>query len=528
MNKIQRALISVYDKTGVAAFAKALDEMRIEIISTGGTAELLRKEGIAVRDVSDVTKFPEMLSGRVKTLHPALHAGLLALRDDSKHLATLAEHNIKPIDLVVVNLYPFWDAVKNKADEREIIEMIDIGGPSMLRSAAKNFRFVASVPDPADYARVLEELKKNDRVLSDATRRELAAKVFRLTSAYDGLIQDYFSNPLASSGRSGAHFPQTLKLDFEKSGDLRYGENPHQAAALYREAGRADGVLGARKLNGKELSFNNILDLDAAWEIVRSFPPKADPPLAGDQVACAIIKHTNPCGFALGKDPQEAFKKAYACDPLSAFGGIIGFNDVVDAKTAAQILKSGFMECVIAVDFDKQALEALKEKKNLRLLAAGRSKSAPSPDFKKVTGGLLLQDSDTREIAPADLKCVTKTAPSKSETADLLFAFKVCRFVKSNAIVVAKAGATLGLGMGLTSRVDSCDTAFRKAGKRAKGAVLASDGFFPKPDSIQLAKKHGIRAIIQPGGSIQDEAVVAAADKAGIRMVFTGVRHFRH
>lgn len=519
MTKIRRALISVYDKTGLAPFAKALDGMGIEIISTGGTAELLRKEGVAVKDVSEVTKFPEMLSGRVKTLHPALHAGLLALRDDSKHLSTLAEHNIKPIDLVVVNLYPFWDAVKNKADEREIIEMIDIGGPSMLRSAAKNFRFVASVSDPADYARVLEELKKNDKVLSDATRRALAAKVFQLTSYYDGLILSYFSN---GGLKTEAHFPEALKLDFEKTGQLRYGENPHQAAALYREKGCLDGVLGARKLHGKELSFNNILDLDAAWEIVRAFPP-----LAGKH-ACAIIKHTNPCGFALGKDARDAFKKAYACDPLSAFGGIIGFNGVVDAKTARAILKSGFMECVIAESFDKEALETLGEKKNLRLLTASCSKNAPSRDFKKVTGGLLLQDADTKEVSASDLKSVTKIAPAKGERADLLFAFKVCRFVKSNAIVIAKGAATLGLGMGQTSRVDSCETALRKAGKRAKGAVLASDGFFPKPDSITLAKKYGIRAIIQPGGSIQDEAVIAAADKAGIRMVFTGVRHFRH
>ncbi len=523
MNKVRRALISVYDKTGVVPFAKALDAMGIEIISTGGTAQLLAKEGIQVKEVSEVTKFPEMLSGRVKTLHPALHAGLLALRDDSQHLKTLAEHNIKPIDLVVVNLYPFWDAVRAKSDEREIIEMIDIGGPSMLRSAAKNFRFVASVCDPADYPRILEELKKNDKALSDATRRELAGKVFRLTSSYDGLIQNYFSN---GTSKTESHFPGTLRLEFEKSADLRYGENPHQVAALYREKGHTDGpstgsgqgVLGARKLHGKELSFNNILDLDAAWEIVSAF----------EEPACAIIKHTNPCGFALGKDAQDAFKKAYACDPLSAFGGIISFNGEVNAKTAAEILRSGFIECIIAESFDKKALEVLKEKKNLRLLAASASRNAASPDFKKVTGGLLLQDADTKMVSAADLKCVTKLPPKKSEIADLLFAFKVCRFVKSNAIVIAKGGATLGLGMGQTSRVDSCQSAFRRAGKRAKGAVLASDGFFPKPDSIQLAKKAGICAIIQPGGSIQDEAVIAAANKAGIRMVFTGVRHFRH
>jgi phosphoribosylaminoimidazolecarboxamide formyltransferase/IMP cyclohydrolase len=456
-----------------------------------------------------------MLSGRVKTLHPTLHAGLLALRDDSQHLATLAEHNIKPIDLVVVNLYPFWDAVRAKTEEREILEMIDIGGPSMLRSAAKNFRFVASVSDPADYPRILEELKKNDKALSDATRRALAAKAFQLTSSYDGLIQNYLSNGQAASG---SRFPDALHFEFEKVSDLRYGENPHQAGALYREKGRSDGVIGARKLHGKELSFNNILDLDAAWQLVSAF----------DTTACAIVKHTNPCGFALGKSAQEAFKKAYACDPLSAFGGILGFNAPVDAKAAAEILKSGFVECVIAEGFDKQALEALKTKKNLRLLAVSRSKQAPSLDFKKVTGGLLLQAPDAKEESAKELKCVTKTPLKKSDIADLLFAFKICRFVKSNAIVVAKGGTTLGLGMGQTSRVDSCESALKRAGKRAKGAVLASDGFFPKPDSIALAKKYGISAIIQPGGSVQDEAVITACNKARIAMVFTGTRHFRH
>ena len=516
MTKIRRALISVYDKTGVVPFAKALDAMGVEIISIGGTAELFRKEGIAVKDVSDVTKFPEMLSGRVKTLHPALHGGLLALRDDSEHMKTLAEHNIKPIDLLVVNLYPFWDAVKNKTDEREIIEMIDIGGPSMLRSAAKNFRFVASVSDPADYPRIVQELQKGGKALSDETRRELAGKVFRLTAYYDGLIQDYFCN--GASKKEKETLPDAMRLEFEKVTGLRYGENPHQAAALYREKGVSAGIIAAKKLHGKELSFNNILDLDAAWQLTRAFK----------EPACAIIKHTNPCGFALGKDGRDAFKKAYACDPLSAFGGIISFNGAVDARTAEEILKSGFMECVIAESFDKAALTALQTKKNLRLLALPRAKSASSLDFKKVEGGLLVQDADAKEVSAEELKCVTKAKPKKGEIADLLFAFKVCKFVKSNAIVIAKSGATLGLGMGQTSRVDSCETAFRRASKRTKGAVLASDGFFPKPDSIALAKKHGITAIIQPGGSIQDESVIAACDKAKIAMVFTGVRHFKH
>ena len=516
MNRIKRALISVYDKTGLLPLAKALASLGIEIISTGGTAQLLKKEGVPVKEVSEITKFPEMLSGRVKTLHPNLHAGLLALRDNPEHLETLAEHNIKPIDLVVVNLYPFWDAVKSKTDEREIIEMIDIGGPSMLRSAAKNFRFVASVSDPADYPRVVEELKKNNGHLNDGTRRELAAKVFRLTARYDGLIQNYLSNGKTSS--AAEIFPDKLTLDFEKAQDLRYGENPHQRGALYREKSDGHGVVKAEKLHGKELSFNNILDLDAAWEMVNAF----------QEPACGIIKHMNPCGFAVGRDAASAFRSAHACDPLSAFGGIIGFNGKVDAKTAKLILDSGFVECVIARGFDGAALDLLKSKKNLRVLSAPGAGPGMRYDFKKVGGGLLLQETDAKDPSAQDLKCVTKLKPKKNEVADLLFAFKVCRYVKSNAIVIAKGGATLGLGMGQPSRVDSCHTAFRKAAKRAKGAVLASDGFFPKADSIALAKKYGIRSIIQPGGSVQDPEVIAACDKAKISMLFTGIRHFRH
>lgn len=515
MNRIRRALISVYDKTGVLPLAKALDSLGIEIISTGGTAQLLKKEGLPVKEVSEITKFPEMLSGRVKTLHPNLHAGLLALRDNPQHVETLAEHNIKPIDLVIVNLYPFWDVVEAKSDEREIIEMIDIGGPSMLRSAAKNFRFVASVSDPADYPRVMEELKKNDGRLSDATRRELAVKVFRLTARYDGLIQNYLSNGKSSPAEI---FPEKLTLDFEKVQDLRYGENPHQRGALYRKKNDASGVVGAKKLNGKDLSFNNILDLNAAWEMTNAF----------NKPACAIMKHTNPCGFAVAKNPAECFRRAFNCDPLSAFGGVIGFNTRVDAKTAKLILNSGFVECVIAESFDRQALDLLRLKKNLRVLSAAGSGLDPRYDFKKVSGGLLLQETDAKDASTADLKCVTKLSPKKNEVSDLLFAFRVCRYVKSNAIVIAKGGATLGLGMGQPSRVDSCFSAFRKATKKAKGAVLASDGFFPKPDSIVLAKKYGIRAIIQPGGSVQDSEVIAACNRAKISMVFTGIRHFRH
>jgi len=515
MTQIKRALISVYDKTGIVPFAKGLHALGVEIISTGGTAALLKKEGIPVTEVSSVTKFPEMLDGRVKTLHPAIHAGLLSLRDDAKHRATLQKHKIRPIDLLAVNLYPFWDAVRTKTDEREIIEMIDIGGPAMLRSAAKNHRFVAAVSDTKDYAPVLEELRKNGGSLSEATLKHLALKVFKLTSYYDGLICRYFE----SKSLPKRVLPERLTLDFEKIQDLRYGENPHQKGALYREKTiKAAGVVRAKQWHGKELSFNNILDLDAALEMAEAFK----------EPACAIIKHTSPCGFAVGCDAREAFKNAYRCDPLSAFGSIVGFNTGVDGLAAKEILKSGFIECIIGRGFTKEALGLLKAKKNLRLLSVAAGGERTRLDFKKVRGGLLLQERDTKDPAAAGLKCVTRTSPKELQIKDLLFAFKVCRYVKSNAIVVAKNGVTLGLGMGQPSRVDSTQTALRKAGKRARGAVLASDGFFPKPDSITLAKKAGIRAIIQPGGSIQDESVIQACNRAKIAMVFTGIRHFKH
>ncbi len=522
---VKRALISAYDKTGVALFARTLASMGVEILSTGGTAELLRREGLPVTDVSHVTKFPEMLDGRVKTLHPNLHAGLLALRENPAHMRTLEEHRIAPIDLVAVSLYPFAQALASGKPEPEVIEMIDIGGPSMLRSAAKNFRYVAALSDPADYDPVCRELSENGGALSLETRRRLAAKVFRLTAGYDALIAGFFSaegDPEAGTRLPGAFSPQ-----FRKASDLRYGENPHQKGALYREEGAAPGLADARQLHGKELSFNNILDLDAAFEMVEAF---AEP-------ACAVVKHTSPCGFALGKDTASAFKRAHACDPLSAFGGIVGFNNEVDAKAARAVLAAGFLECVIARSFTKEALGLLTAKKNLRLLTlepSGRHRKDGGPeasrdwDYKKVKGGLLLQDRDRLDPGPQDLRVVTKAKPRASEIRDLLFAFRMCRYVKSNGIVIAKGGTTLGLGMGQPSRVDACMTAFRKAGARARGAVLASDGFFPKPDSIALARRHGIRAIAQPGGSIQDEAVIAACDRAGIAMVFTGVRHFKH
>ncbi len=520
MIKIKRAVLSVYDKTGILEFAKALDRLGVDLISTGGTAELLKKEGISVREVSDVTQFPEMLSGRVKTLHPRLHGGILALRDEPVHMKTLKEHQIEAIDLLVVNLYPFGEAMRTKTDEKEIIEMIDIGGPSMLRSAAKNFRFVAAVSDPSDYGAVLEELQRTEGFLSEATCRQLAGKVFKLTASYESLIWEYFQRqPKSVAAVAAGLMPDTLKLDFRKSADLRYGENPHQKGSVYEQKDSSGGIVHAQKLHGKELSFNNYLDLDAAWEIVADFK----------EPACAIMKHTNPCGFAIGSTLQEAFKRAYACDPLSAFGGIIGFNGKVDALTSKAISKSGFVECIVATEYTSEALEILTQKKNLRLLTMEPSSNRQGGfDFKKVSGGLLLQERDNKDPLPEELKFVTKLKPKKSQIPDLLFAFKVSRYLKSNAIVIAKKGATLGLGMGQTSRVDSAETAFRKAGKKARTAVLASDGFFPKPDSIALAKKYGISAIIQPGGSIQDEAVIEACNRAKISMVFSGVRHFKH
>ncbi len=521
MIKIKRAIISVYDKKGVLPFAKALHQMGVKIISTGGTAELLKKSGLPIEPVSQVTHFPEMLDGRVKTLHPRIHAGLLAVRDNPGHMKVLTKHGIQPIDLLIINLYPFWDAVKTKKDPAEVIEMIDIGGPAMLRSASKNYRFVAAVSDPRDYESVLNELKKNDGQLTESMSRALAAKVFKLTAYYDSLIYRYLEGRTAQKNR----LPERLTLDFEKQIDLRYGENPHQKGALYIEKGeRCGGVVKAKKWHGKELSFNNILDLDTALEMVAPFR----------EPACSIIKHTSPCGFALGLDARSAFWNAYLCDPLSAFGSIVGLNVVVDEKAAKAILRSGFVECVIAKGFTKEALRALKTKKNLRLLSVPIEKRGSRQgqrvrlDFKKVEGGLLLQERDTEDPIASSLKCVTKKTPRSSQIPDLLFAFKVCRYVKSNAIVVAKKGMTVGLGMGQPSRVDACEIALKKAGSRARGAVLASDGFFPKPDSIQLAKKAGISAIIQPGGSIQDEVVIKACNAAGISMVFTGIRHFKH
>ncbi|MBN1258342.1 bifunctional phosphoribosylaminoimidazolecarboxamide formyltransferase/IMP cyclohydrolase [Candidatus Peregrinibacteria bacterium] len=505
---IKRALISVSDKNGVVEFAKKLYEKGIEILSTGGTAKLLRQNGVDTIDVSAYTGRPEMMDGRVKTLDPKIHGGLLAVRDNKEHMDSARENEISMIDLVVVNLYPFEATIQKKNVKlEEAIENIDIGGPSMLRSAAKNFRYVTVITDPADYEVVWEEINKKGDT-EETTRRRLAEKVFALTSRYDSLIAGYLTDN------------KTEHITIEKINDLRYGENPHQKAAFYRDRGGAasSSLPNAKILQGKELSYNNIMDADAALNIVREF---AEP-------AVAFIKHANPCGAAIGKTITDAFISAYESDPKSAFGGIISLNRTVTADLA-EAITAKFFEVVIAPSFEPKALEIFKAKPNLRVLEVGKVQPlTPYKTYKRVVGGLLIQDADTKTIRPEDLKTVTKKELSAEELRDLLFAWGIVKHVKSNAIVIAKNGMTIGIGAGQMSRVDSTEIAIKKAGKRAKGAVLASDAYFPFADSIEEAAKAGITAIIQPGGSIRDEEVIAAADKHGIAMVFTGFRAFLH
>lgn len=542
--RVRTALLSVYDKTDLVRFARALVKHDIRIVSTGSTAKTLKEEGVPVTEVQDVTKFPEMMDGRLKTLHPAIHGGILARRDKSSHLASAKEHGIGLIDLVVVSLYPFEKTLASTQDDEKIIEMIDIGGPTMLRAAAKNHAAVAAVCDPADYDFVLRELEMGEGSLTTDVRRMLAGKVFDQTARYDRLIARYFESTAPTGLRSGLPSltasaatgsakiagaagavsasepaPAELVLKYEKVSDLRYGENPHQKAALYRAStGGARGLADAKVHGGKELSYNNYLDLEAAWALVSAY-----------QEACAtVVKHNNPCGFALNADIAKAFKQAFACDPLSAFGGIVAVNRPVDAKTAKTIIAAGFLECVIAPAYTPDAIGVFKEKKNLRIVETTRPASSPERDFKRITGGLLSQDLNQRDAVKSELKIVTRKKPTAKQIDELLAAFRLTRFVKSNAIVLMKGGVAYGIGMGQPSRVDSAASAFKKAGKRSRGAVLASDGFFPKPDSIQLAARHGIKAIIQPGGSIQDPEVIKACDKAGIAMVLTGVRNFSH
>lgn len=521
MIKIKRALISVSDKTGIVDFALGLHNLGVEILSTGGTAKSLTEAKIPVTEVSDYTGFPEMLDGRVKTLHPKIHAGLLALRDNPKHIETLKEHNISLIDMVVVNLYPF-ERTAQKPDvlKEELIENIDIGGPSMLRSAAKNHLSVAVICNPNRYTEVLNELKENNGGLSIKTLQELAVEVFKVTSHYDNVIHNCLKERiLEGKSNSASAFSSTLDLSFSKVCDLRYGENPHQKAAFYRNINEPKGLSLMKQLWGKELSFNNILDLNAAVHIVKEF----------NLPAVAFIKHNNPCGVAESEDLLKAYRDAWLCDKLSAFGGILAVNRRVDLSLAKLIAKSGFLECIIAPAFSLESLSVLKDKKNLRLLEFPELMSIREQfDFKKVAGGILVQEEDVLTLDEDKLKIVTKKKPTKKELESLIFAWKVAKNVKSNAIVLARSTRTVGIGAGQMSRVDSVFIATKKADKLAVGSVLASDAFFPKEDAIQLAAKFKIKAIIQPGGSVSDEDIIKMADKYDMAMVTTGIRHFKH
>ena len=518
MVKIKRALISVSDKTGILDFAKELEKLGIEILSTGGTAKLFRENNIPVTEVSAYTGFPEMLDGRVKTLHPKIHAGLLALRDNEEHMRTLKEHNIGLIDMVVVNLYPFEKTTQKPGVEiDEVIENIDIGGPSMLRSASKNHRFVAVICNPGRYHQVVEELKKNKAALPEELLRDLAIEVFALTSHYDDAIHNYLRNHFLGYPDTGT-FPAQINLSFEKIQDLRYGENPHQRGAFYKEKGKTEGLINLKQLQGKELSFNNILDLNAAVELVKEF----------QNPAVVIVKHNNPCGVAEDKSLDKACLAAWKCDPLSAFGGIIALNKKLDLKTAKLIDKSGFLECIVAPGFEQKALNLFKDKKNLRILELNSLAVINEPDFKRISAGLLLQDKDLATLDTDVLKVVTKKKPSKKELESLIFAWKVAKHVKSNAIILSCGTKTVGIGAGQMSRVDSVIIAKRKAGKLSRNSCLASDAFFPKADAIKEAAQAGIKAIIQPGGSISDQEIIKACDKYKIAMVTTGIRHFKH
>ena len=518
MSPIKRALLSVTDKSGLAEFARRLAALNIELISTGGTARLLRESGLKVRDISDLTGFPEMLDGRVKTLHPRVHGGILHIRANPEHVRQIGEQQIVPIDMVVVNLYAFEKtAAKTGVEFQEIIENIDIGGPSMVRSAAKNFADVAIVTSPADYEAVAGELERTGELSLD-TRWRLAQQAFATTAAYDASIASTLEQINISDGRfqrAADDFPATLRLSFRKAMPLRYGENPHQRAALYTD-GSGHGVAAGRQLQGKELSYNNIVDLDAAWELTREFP---------EEDFCGIIKHTNPCGAAIGGTLLEAYKKALEADPVSAFGGVIGFNREVDGETAAEVAKL-FVEAVAAPAFSAEARSAFAAKKNLRLLQI--SPAAPSRILKNVSGGVLAQDPDWRPLTSDDLKIASKRAPSNAEFRALLFAWKICKHVKSNAIVYAREGQTVGVGAGQMSRVDSTKIGAMKAVLPLAGTVAASDAFFPFPDGVEEIARAGATAIIQPGGSVRDNEVIAAADRLGLAMVLTGIRHFRH
>lgn len=559
LRKIKRALVSVSDKTGVIDFVRRLADFGVEIISTGGTAKTLREAGLKVIDVSVITGFPEMMDGRVKTLHPKVHGGLLALRDNPDHVAAMQQHGIEPIDMVVVNLYPFAETISRQGvTEEEAIEQIDIGGPAMIRSAAKNAQDVAVVVSPAQYDNILAEMKVHDGAVSSTTRSQLAVKAFEQTAEYDLMVSAYlattYSEPAESSGDHLTHtkmitgginmgsggypsdptaplgntqddfsvetfqgsLPSQKSWSIGKTADLRYGENPHQMAALYQTAIKG-GLANAVVLAGKEMSFNNYIDADAAWQLVCDFP----------ETACAIIKHTNPAGVGLGATAAEAYRLALATDPVSAFGGIVAFNKPVDEEAAQEVTKI-FTEVLIAPDYKASALEWLKTKKNLRILRMPSVETAKGIEFKHISGGMLVQTRDTHQLNREDLKVVTSRQPTEEEIDALLFAWTVCKHTKSNAIVYARSNQTVGVGAGQMSRIDSVKIGAMRAQLPVAGSVLASDAFFPFRDGIDEAAKHGITAVIQPGGSVRDDEVIAAADEHGLAMVFTGIRHFKH
>ena len=517
MEKIKRALVSVSDKTGVAEFAKRLAGAGVEIVSTGGTAKELAAAGIKVTGVEEVTNSPEILGGRVKTLHPKIHGGILGIRDNTEHAKQMEENAIAPIDMVVVNLYPFEKTVaKPDVSLADAIENIDIGGPAMVRAAAKNHRFVTVVTDPADYGTVADEIERKGGV-SDETRARLALKAFSLTAGYDSAISAFLA------GREGDGFPERLSVQLTKRMDLRYGENPHQKGAFYTEGTDEPCVSNAEQIQGRELSLNNICDTDSAFELVKEFDPSGGP-------ACVIVKHNNPCGVALGKNASEAFTRAKECDPVSAFGGVVALNCKADEDFAARLTEI-FVEAVIAPGFTDGCLKTIAEKPNIRILKTPPLSGRPSRarDIKKVTGGALVQDVDAGAEADFDgATCPTKKQPSSGQRDDLMFAWKVCKHVKSNAIVFAKDGATVGIGAGQMSRVDSVRLAAMKAQSATEGCVMASDAFFPFRDGIDEAAKAGIAAAVHPGGSVRDEETTAAADGHGMAVLLTGVRHFRH
>jgi phosphoribosylaminoimidazolecarboxamide formyltransferase / IMP cyclohydrolase len=520
MAKIQRAILSVTDKTGLVEFARRLSTMGVELISTGGTAKLLRESGIAVKDISELTGFPEMLDGRVKTLHPKVHGGILHVRSKQEHRAAVSEHGIQPIDMVVVNLYAFEKtAAKPGVQFEDIIENIDIGGPSMGRSAAKNFQDVAIVTSPQDYHAIAQEMESSGGSLSLNTKWRLAQKAFATTAAYDSAIASTLDRVAAPEGEkfelnASDGFPETLRLSFHKAFDLRYGENPHQKAALYSD-GSGKGVANGKQLQGKDLSYNNIVDLQAAWDLAQEF----------EEPICAIVKHTNPCGTAIAGTLAEAYKRALECDPVSAFGGVIGVNRTIDRETATEMAKL-FVEAIAAPGFDDDARQIFAAKKNLRLVEI-----VPMEQnwvLKNVSGGVLLQDNDMRPLSESDLKIVSQRKPTDQEMRDLLFAWKVCKHVKSNAILYARNGQTTGVGAGQMSRVDSARIGAMKSVLGIPGSVAASDAFFPFPDGVEEIAKAGATAIIQPGGSVRDQEVIDTANRLGLAMVLTGVRHFRH